>query len=104
MTMWSHLHDLLDVSFEDNAGGLPLNPMVGKLNTSAVIGKKGSAAVFEYQLLEAATNHFHERSILGEGGRGVVYKARFSEKLLAAVKKLDDADQDAQKEFEVVFT
>lgn len=84
----------------DYAGGLPLNPMVGKLNTSAVMGKKGCAAVFEYNLLEAATNHFHERSILGEGGRGVVYKARLSEKLLAAVKKWDDADQDAQREFE----
>ncbi|XP_030546843.1 probable receptor-like protein kinase At1g80640 isoform X2 [Rhodamnia argentea] len=83
-----------------NAGGLPLKPMVNKLNTSAVIGKKGSAAVFDYQLLEAATNHFQERSVSGEGGRGVIYKARFSEKLLAAVKKLDDADQDAQREFE----
>jgi len=95
---------LFGVSFEDYAGGLPLNPMVSKLNASAVMGKKGCAAVFEYNLLEAATNHFHERSILGEGGRGVVYKARLSEKLLAAVKMWDDADQDAQREFEVFFS
>ncbi|KAK9281840.1 hypothetical protein L1049_004746 [Liquidambar formosana] len=63
-------------------------------------GKKGSASVFEYQLLEAATNKFQESNILGEGGSGRVYKAQFDEKFLAAVKRLDGTGQDAEREFE----
>lgn len=56
----------------------------------------------EYQLLEAATNNFQESNLLGEGGHGRVYKARVSEKLLAAVKKLEGVGRDVQREFEVM--
>lgn len=56
----------------------------------------------EYQLLETVTNNFHEKNLLGEGGRGRVYKARFDDKLLAAVKKLDNG-QEFEKEFEVLM-
>ena len=54
-----------------------------------MVGKKGSIVVMEYQLLEAAINNFWENNLLGEGGHGRVYKARFSDKLLAAVKKVE---------------
>lgn len=63
-------------------------------------GKKGSVAVMEYQLLQAATNNFREDNVLGQGGHGRVYKARFSEKLLAAVKRFEGEAQDIGREFE----
>lgn len=85
----------------DAARGLALNPTIGKLSLSALAGKQGSLAVFEYQLLEAATNHFSETNILSEGGYGLVYKAHFSEKFIAAVKKLDNVGLDPQRGFEV---
>ncbi|GMI77265.1 hypothetical protein like AT5G11020 [Hibiscus trionum] len=62
-------------------------------------GKKGSVAVIEYRLWEAATNGFQESNVLGEGGRGRVYKASFDDKFLAAVKKIDDMGVDAEREF-----
>ncbi|KAJ6934265.1 hypothetical protein NC651_009336 [Populus alba x Populus x berolinensis] len=62
--------------------------------------KKGSVAVMEYHLLQAATNNFQEVDVLGEGGRGCLYKACFSEKLLAAVKRFEGEEQDIEREFE----
>ncbi|XP_043702616.1 probable receptor-like protein kinase At1g80640 isoform X2 [Telopea speciosissima] len=80
--------------------GLALGPVLGKLNSLRITGKKGLVSVIEYQLLEAATNNFRESNVLGEGGFGCVYKARFNDNLLAAVKRLDCSGQDAEKEFE----
>ncbi|KAG8656200.1 hypothetical protein MANES_04G105400v8 [Manihot esculenta] len=77
-----------------------LSPVLQKLNSLKVVGKKDSIALMEYQLLEAATNNFQESNLLGEGGHGRVYKARVSEKLLAAVKKLEGVGRDVQREFE----
>eukprot|EP00258_Populus_trichocarpa_P048740 XP_024464759.1 probable receptor-like protein kinase At1g80640 isoform X2 [Populus trichocarpa] len=71
-----------------------------KFNLLRMAGKKGSVAVMEYQLLQAATNNFREDNVLGQGGHGCVYKARFSEKLLAAVKRFEGEAQDIGREFE----
>lgn len=79
---------------------LSLSPVVDRFNSLLMAGKKGSVTVMEYQLLEAATNNFQESNVLGEGGRGRVYKACFDEKFLAAVKKLDGGGQEAEREFE----
>ncbi|KAK9022520.1 hypothetical protein V6N11_002777 [Hibiscus sabdariffa] len=79
---------------------LSLSPIVDRFNSLWMAGKKGSVAVIEYRLLEAATNGFQESNVLGEGGRGRVYKACFDEKFLAAVKKLDDVGAEAEREFE----
>ena len=57
----------------------------------------------DYKTLEKATNKFHQGNILGVGGFGCVYKAQFDDGSYAAVKKLDCASQDAEKEFEVLF-
>ncbi|KAF8393080.1 hypothetical protein HHK36_021321 [Tetracentron sinense] len=73
---------------------------LGKFNSLRMTGKKGSVSVIEYHLLESATNNFKESNILGEGGFGCVYKARFDDNFLAAVKRLDSGRQDAEREFE----
>ncbi|WRX26996.1 Protein kinase domain - like 10 [Theobroma cacao] len=85
---------------EEPAKALSLSPIVDRFNSLWMASKKGSVAVIEYQLLEVATNNFQESNVLGEGGRGRVYKAHFDEKFLAAVKKLDGGGQDAEREFE----
>ncbi|OWM69588.1 hypothetical protein CDL15_Pgr014049 [Punica granatum] len=82
--------------------GLQLNPVTNKFDFSAVTDKKGSLAVFEYLMLEAATNNFHESNLLGEADGGRLYRACFNEKLHAVVKRLDAADaQDTERQFEV---
>nr|KJB68030.1 hypothetical protein B456_010G223000 [Gossypium raimondii] len=62
--------------------------------------KRNLVAVIEYRLLEAATNNFRESNVLGEGGRGRVYKACFDGKFLAVVKKLDGGGHNVEREFE----
>ncbi|KAF5739046.1 Serine/threonine-protein kinase PBS1 isoform 1 [Tripterygium wilfordii] len=83
-----------------SAKGVSLSPLKERFNSSRINSKKGSVAIIDYQLLEAATENFRDNNILGEGGRGRVYKARFDEKSLAAVKSLDGSGQDAEREFE----
>lgn len=73
-----------------------------EINSLGTGNRKGSVAVFNYQLLEAATNNFSESNVLGEGGSGIVYRASFDEKLTAAVKKVNSARQDTEREFKVI--
>ncbi|KAL3819157.1 hypothetical protein ACJIZ3_005062 [Penstemon smallii] len=83
----------------DTTKGIPFRPILEKLTSSKICVKKGSIAAIEYQLLVAATNNFGKGNILGEGGSGHVYKARFSEDFNAAVKKLYAGGKEAEKEF-----
>lgn len=96
---------ITSISFptKEASKGLSLVPVLDKFNSLKRPAKKGngSAAVFEYELLVAATNDFKEENILGEGGSGRVYKALFSGQLVAAVKRLEGGKLDAEKEFEV---
>lgn len=89
--------------YEDIEKELASSPFFGKFDSIKMVGKKGSVTVIEYKLLEKGTSNFRESNILGEGGFGCVYRARLDENLLVAVKKLDCASQDAEKEFEVLF-
>lgn len=82
------------------AKGISLGPILGKVNYLRTAGKKGSVTVIEYKLLVAATNDFEEDNVLGGGGCGRVYKARFSDQHLAAVKKLQGGGPEAAREFE----
>ncbi|CAN6939039.1 unnamed protein product [Brassica oleracea var. botrytis] len=50
---------------------------------------KGTIPVYEYQLLESATNKFSESNVLSRGGRGCLYKACLDEKSSVTVKRLD---------------
>lgn len=85
---------------DDVAKRHTLSPIADKFNLLRMAGKKGSVAAMEYQLLQAATNNFREDNVLGEGGHGCVYKARFSEKFLAAVKRFEGEAQEIAREFE----
>jgi hypothetical protein len=71
-----------------------------KLNYSRMADKKSSIAIFDFQLLESATNSFSADNIMGETGSIIVYRARFDEHFQAAVKK---ADSNADREFEVMI-
>ncbi|CAN6448051.1 unnamed protein product [Victoria cruziana] len=84
---------------DTSKGGASLVPMLNKFN-SFMNGKKGSVSVMDYAVLESATDAFNSSNILGEGGSGCVYKARFDHNLFAAVKRLDNAGPDCQREFE----
>ncbi|KAF5741763.1 putative Serine/threonine-protein kinase PBS1 [Tripterygium wilfordii] len=74
-------------NIDSSAKGVSSSPLKERINSSRITGKKDSVAIIDYQLLEAATENFQENNILGEGGRGRVYRARFDEKSLAAVKR-----------------
>lgn len=91
----------MEFQLEDTEKALTLGPLLAKLNTMKVIGRKDSASFIDYKLLETATNNFQESNILGEGGFGRVYKARLDDHSHVAVKKVDGTGQDAEKEFEV---
>lgn len=66
--------------------------------------RRSSVAIFDYELLETATNKFSQSNDLGESGSGHVYKARFDEKLLATVKKLDEVALDVERKFDVILS
>lgn len=80
---------------------MPLNPIISRFNSLRLANFKGSVSTIDYKLLEAATDNFSKSNVLGEGGTGHVYKACFNDKLLAAVKKIDNGGPDAEREFEV---
>ncbi|KAL0425137.1 UNVERIFIED_CONTAM: putative receptor-like protein kinase [Sesamum radiatum] len=84
----------------DAGRGISLVPILDKLTSRRIGGKKGSVTVIEYQLLAAATNNFDEGNVVGEGGLGRVYKAYFNDHLRAAVKKIYAAGQEAEREYE----
>ncbi|GAB2293653.1 hypothetical protein Dimus_038270 [Dionaea muscipula] len=63
-------------------------------------GKKGKASAFEYSALEAVTNNFHESNKLDDEGSVYTYRARFNDKSVAVVKKLDVRNQGVLREFE----
>lgn len=72
-------------------------PIVNKIDSVT----KGTIPVYEYQLLESATNKFSESNVLSRGGRGCLYRACLDEKSSVTVKKLDGGgDTDTEKQFE----
>ncbi|BAT91469.1 hypothetical protein VIGAN_07006700 [Vigna angularis var. angularis] len=79
------------------AKGETLSSVNAKLNYSRMADKKSSVAIFDYQLLEAATNSFSTSRIMRKSGSRIIYRANFDEHFQAAVKK---ADSDADREFE----
>ncbi|XP_038897112.1 probable receptor-like protein kinase At1g80640 [Benincasa hispida] len=80
--------------------GTALNPIISRFNSLRLANFKGSVSTIDYKLLEAATDNFSKSNILGEGGTGHVYKACFNDKLLAAVKRIENGGPDAEREFE----
>lgn len=84
------------IELAEAAKGVSLSPV--KVNYSKMADKKSSVAIFDFQLLEVATNSFARSNILDESGSRLVYRACFDEHFKAAVKK---GDSNADREFEV---
>ncbi|KAH9327131.1 hypothetical protein KI387_007309, partial [Taxus chinensis] len=65
--------------------------------------KKGSLLIFNYQVLEHATDNFNEKRELGDGGFSSVYLGKLWDGRLVAVKKLfhDNSNRDEQFSNEV---
>lgn len=103
--LYPSFHIVLFVQFYnvESAKGLSWGPIMAKFPSLRSVGRKGLVAVIEYQSLVAATNNFQEQNALGEGRLGCVYKAQFNNDIQAAVKKFRGGEQDAEKEFEVVW-
>ncbi|KAK7351362.1 hypothetical protein VNO77_10754 [Canavalia gladiata] len=88
------------VQSSDAEKGLTLGPVLSKFSSIMIVDMKGSVPIIDYKQIEKTTNNFEESNILGEGGFGCVYKARFNQNLDVAVKKLHCETQNAQREFE----
>nr|TKS11849.1 hypothetical protein D5086_0000068700 [Populus alba] len=80
--------------------GLSLAPFFGKFSSLRMVSNKGSVSLIDYTILEKGTNNFEDDKLLGRGGFGLVYKAVLEDDSSIAVKKLDCATDDAQREFE----
>lgn len=52
---------------------------------------------FSYKEIKKATDNFN--TIIGRGGFGTVYRAQFSDGLLAAVKRMNKVSEQGEEEF-----
>ncbi|KVI06078.1 hypothetical protein Ccrd_015591 [Cynara cardunculus var. scolymus] len=88
---------------QDASKGLSLGPILDKFTPSRIAGRKGSVTVIDYEWLVSATNNFHEENIVRVETSGHLYKARFNDHFVAAVKRLHGRGPDAQRGFEVTY-
>uniref|UniRef100_A0A1J3ESR9 Putative receptor-like protein kinase n=1 Tax=Noccaea caerulescens TaxID=107243 RepID=A0A1J3ESR9_NOCCA len=81
----------------DSVKSVSTKPIVHKIDSV----RKGTIPVYDYQLLESATNKFSDSNVLSRGGRGCLYRACLDEKSSVTVKKLDGCGEtDIDKQFE----
>ncbi|XP_065850121.1 probable receptor-like protein kinase At1g80640 [Euphorbia lathyris] len=98
---WKFYQGKKNSQFPDmEKGGVSLAPFLGKFNSLSLVSNRGSVPFMDYKMLEKGTNNFEEENLLGEGGFGRVYLALMEDDKQVAVKKLDCATEDAQREFE----
>ncbi|KAJ8751805.1 hypothetical protein K2173_025993 [Erythroxylum novogranatense] len=84
----------------DMEKGVSLAPFLGKFDSLRMVGNRGSVSVIDYTRIEKGTDNFGDDKLLGRGGFGLVYEALLEDDLRVAVKKIDCATDDAQREFE----
>ncbi|EFH65540.1 kinase family protein [Arabidopsis lyrata subsp. lyrata] len=81
----------------DSVKSVTTKPIVHKIDSV----RKGTIPVYEFQLLESATNKFSDSNVLSRGGRGCLYRACLDEKSSVTVKRLDGGGEtDIEKQFE----
>ncbi|KAL2925798.1 hypothetical protein RDABS01_007341 [Bienertia sinuspersici] len=100
---WKRLKNSTEKSQQslDVAKGRPLVPILGKLNSLRMGGKKGNVAVLDYHFLVSVTNNFEGSNKIADGDLGCVYKACLGENFYAAVKKFDVGVTDIRFQNEV---
>ncbi|KAL2936166.1 hypothetical protein RDABS01_028989 [Bienertia sinuspersici] len=100
---WKRLKNSTEKSQQslDVAKGRPLVPILGKLNSLRMGGKKGNVAVLDYHFLVSVTNNFEGSNKIADGDLGCVYKACLGENFYAAVKKFDGGVTDIRFQNEV---
>ncbi|KAJ4827249.1 hypothetical protein Tsubulata_015213 [Turnera subulata] len=97
---WRHSQKKRNSHCSDVEIGVSFTPFLGKFNSLRLISKRGSVPLVDYKALEKGTSNFGDDNLLGKGGFGLVYKAQLDEGACVAVKKLNCATEDAQREFE----
>ncbi|CAN8240508.1 unnamed protein product [Cochlearia groenlandica] len=82
----------------DSVKGVSTKPIIHKIDSV----RKGTIPVYEYQVLESATNKFSDSNVLSRGGHGCLYRACLDEKSSVTVKKLDGGpgETDPERQFE----
>ncbi|CAL0313730.1 unnamed protein product [Lupinus luteus] len=91
--VWYHRHKILRCSSSKSKGtieaanGETLNPIDAKLYYSRMTNKKSPVAIFDFWLLEVATNCFCKSNIMGESGFRIVYRSDFDQHFKAAGRK-----------------
>ncbi|KAI3766193.1 hypothetical protein L2E82_16245 [Cichorium intybus] len=85
---------------QDSSKGLSLGPILEKFTPTRITGRKGSVTAIDYEWLISATNDFHEDNIVRVETSGHIYKARFNDHFVAAVKRLHGRGPDAERIFE----
>ncbi|WCJ20309.1 cysteine-rich RLK (RECEPTOR-like protein kinase) 10 [Euphorbia peplus] len=62
-------------------------------------GRRNESGFIDLESIYAATNHFSELNLLGQGGFGPVYKGKLSDEKEVAVKRLSSLSEQGTEEF-----
>ncbi|KAK7372243.1 hypothetical protein VNO80_05617 [Phaseolus coccineus] len=68
-------------------------------NASRISLKVEGVRSFDYKEMALATNNFSESAQIGEGGYGKVYKGRFSDGTVVAIKRAQEGSLQGEREF-----
>ncbi|GMH11912.1 hypothetical protein Nepgr_013753 [Nepenthes gracilis] len=90
----------IDAKSSVGVKGLATSQMKGNFDSLKMNCNRISVSAIDYKLLKSATSNFEERNVLSQGGFECVYRARLDDNHYVAVKKVDGAGQDAEREFQ----
>ncbi|XP_022634764.1 protein STRUBBELIG-RECEPTOR FAMILY 2 isoform X2 [Vigna radiata var. radiata] len=85
-------------SSESSHGSFPSHPTSATIGFSKSDRYSGRTKIYTVAELELATNCFSEANILGEGSLGPVYRAKFPDDKILAVKEINIAQMSLKEE------